>query len=189
MIGSSIYRYFNRGRPFVERYKIGISACLLGRNVRYDGGHRYDDELIEALNPCCEWVPVCPEVEYGLPVPREAMRLTGDPAAPRLVVIATGIDHTEGMLAWAAGRLVTLRKDGLCGFIFKSRSPSSGMAGVKVYDREGNVVGTSAGLFAATLMRAFPDLPVEEDELLRDRNAREAFLARVRAYRRDRAAR
>ncbi len=173
----------------MERYKIGISACLLGRNVRYDGGHRYDRELIEALNPCCEWVPVCPEVECGLPVPREAMHLTGDAAAPRLVVIATGADHTEGMLAWAAGRLAAMKEENLCGFIFKSRSPSSGMAGVKVYDLEGIVVGASAGFFAATLMRAFPDLPTEEDKRLHNRDIRKAFLARVRAYRSGRAAR
>jgi len=172
----------------MERYKIGISTCLLGRNVRYDGGHRYDRELIEALGRCCDWVPVCPEVEYGLPVPREAMRLTGNPAAPRLVVIATGIDHTEGMLAWAAGRIAALRNDGLCGFIFKSRSPSSGMAGVKVYDGNGNIIGTSAGLFAASLMRTFPNLPVEEDERLHDRAVREAFLERVHACGRGRTA-
>ena len=173
----------------MERYKIGISSCLLGQNVRYDGGHRYDPKLIEALGHCCEWVPVCPEVEYGLSTPREAMRLTGNPKAPRLVVIATGIDHTEGMLAWATGRLAALREDNLCGFIFKSRSPSSGMAGVKVYDRVGNVTGTSAGLFAAALMRTFPDLPVEEDERLHDRAAREAFLARASAYRRGKVTR
>jgi uncharacterized protein YbbK (DUF523 family) len=168
----------------MERYRIGISACLCGWNVRYDGGHRYAPHIIETLGRFCEWVPVCPEVEYGLPTPRNAMRLTGDPAAPRLMTIATGDDHTEGMLAWAAEWLSALGKQHLSGFIFKSRSPSSGMAGVPVYDRDGNVVGKGAGLFAAALMRAFPDLPVAEDEELQDSARRELFLEEVRAYRR-----
>lgn len=167
----------------MKRYRVGISACLFGRNVRYDGGHRYAPHIIETLAPFCEWVPVCPEVEYGLPIPRDAMRLTGDPAAPRLVTIATGADHTEGMLAWAAERLTALRNDDLSGFIFKSRSPSSGRAGVPVYSRDGNIVGTGAGLFAAALMRAFPDLPVADDEELQDPDRRELFLEEVRAYR------
>ncbi len=117
----------------MEKIRIGISACLVGQNVRYDGGHQHDRYITDTLGRWFEWVPVCPEVEYGLSVPREAMRLVGDPDNPRLVTIRTRIDHTDGMLAWADKRLKELAALDLCGFIFKSRSPSSGMAAVKVY--------------------------------------------------------
>src|SRR4030042_3743821 len=117
----------------MEKIKIGISACLLGEKVRYDGGHSLDRYITDTLGRYFEWVPVCPEVEYGLPVPREAMHLIGEPASPRLVTVRTGIDHTEGMTKWAADKLSRLEKEDLRGFIFKSKSPSSGISGIKVY--------------------------------------------------------
>src|SRR5512143_1734368 len=104
--------------------KLGISSCLLGENVRYDGGHKLDHYLRDTLGQFVEWVPVCPEVECGLPVPREAMRLVGDPDAPRLVTRKTGIDHTERMTKWAGRKLAQLERQNLCGFVFKARSPS-----------------------------------------------------------------
>ena len=167
--------------------KIGISACLLGQKVRYDGGHRYDPYLIDALGRYFEWIPVCPEVEYGLGTPREAMHLMGEPAAPRLVTILTGVDHTDGMLAWAEKRLAALRGDNLCGFIFKSGSPSSGMAAVKVYDAAGTADEKGVGLFAGALMRRFPHLPVEEDQGLHDPAACKSFLEKVLAYKQRRS--
>jgi len=168
----------------MEKIKIGISACLLGQHVRYDGGHQWDRYLTETLGRYFSWVPVCPEVEYGLPVPREAMRLIGDPAAPRLVTIRSGTDHTEGMQAWAAGRLQRLEQEALCGFIFKSKSPSSGMAAVKVYTPGGMPVKRGVGIFAAAFMARFPLLPVEEDGRLHDPVLRENFIERVFVYRR-----
>jgi uncharacterized protein YbbK (DUF523 family) len=132
----------------MEKIRIGISACLLGENVRYDGGHRHDPYLTDSLGRYFDWVPVCPEVEYGLGVPREPMRLEGDPEAPRLLTIRTRIDHTEGMLAWAAGKLDVLAGEDLCGFIFKEKSPSSGMAAVKVYNEAGVAGGKGVGIFA-----------------------------------------
>ena len=110
----------------MEKIRIGISSCLLGEKVRYDGGHRWDHYITDTLGRYFDWLPVCPEVEYGLPVPREAMRLTGDPDSPRLVTIFTGIDHTHGMIEWSESKLRELGNSNLCGFIFKSRSPSSG---------------------------------------------------------------
>jgi uncharacterized protein YbbK (DUF523 family) len=125
-----------------EKIKIGISSCLLGHKVRYDGGHKLDLYLRDTLGWYVEWVPVCPEVECGLPVPREAMRLVRSAESLRLVTSVTGADHTDRMLKWAGHRLSELEKEGLCGFIFKSRSPSSGMRGVKGLRQ----IGSSCGL-------------------------------------------
>lgn len=174
-----------------EVIRVGISSCLLGNQVRYDGGHKLDRYLRDTLGAFVEWVPVCPEVEYGLPVPREALRLVGDPRDPRLVTSRTGVDHTAGMKAWASRRLDGLEREDLCGFVFKSRSPSSGMRQVKVYGQESGVPSTTGvGIFARALMERFPLLPVEDDGRLNDPGLRESFierlfvLARWKAYRR-----
>ena len=168
----------------MEKIRIGVSACLLGQNVRYDGGHQRDRYITDTLGRWFEWVPVCPEVEYGLPIPREAMRLVGNPETPRLVTIRTRIDHTDGMLSWADKRLEALAAEDLCGFIFKSRSPSSGMAAVKVYPETGMAVKKGVGIFAGAFMRRFPLLPVEEDGRLNDPALRENFIERIFVYRR-----
>ena len=168
----------------MDRIRVGISACLLGEPVRYDGGHKHDRYLTDTLGRYFEYVPVCPEVECGLPVPREAMHLTGDAAAPRLVTRTTGIDHTECMQAWAERRIGELRDTGLCGFIFRARSPSSGLFNVKLYDGSGAATGVSVGLWARAFTRAFPRLPVEEDGRLHDPDLRENFIERVFALQR-----
>ena len=162
-----------------KKIKIGISRCLLGENVRYDGGHKLDHYLAYTLGRFVEWVPVCPEVEYGLPVPREAMRLTGDPEAPRLLTIRTGKDHTEGMLRWSRSRLKELETEGLSGFIFKSRSPSSGIRGVKVYTDKGMPSKSGAGIFGGAFLKHFPLVPAEDDGRLQDPALRENFIERV----------
>jgi uncharacterized protein YbgA (DUF1722 family)/uncharacterized protein YbbK (DUF523 family) len=163
----------------MEKFNIGISSCLLGNNVRYDGGHTLDPYVTETLGQYFTWVPVCPEIEYGLPVPREAMRLTGSPASPRLVTVRTGIDHTEGMLLWAMQKVQELGKKELCGFIFKSKSPSSGMGGVKVYADDGAPSKKGVGLFAGTFIRHLPLLPVIDEGRLHDPTLRENFIERV----------
>jgi len=168
----------------IEKIRIGISACLLGQNVRYDGGHQHDRYITDTLGRWFEWVPVCPEVEYGLPVPREAMRLVGDTENPRLVTIRTRIDHTDGMLAWADKRLEALAAEDPCGFVFKSRSPSCGMAAVKVYGENGMAEEKGAGIFAGAFMKRFPLLPVEEESRLNDPLLRENFIERIFVYRR-----
>ncbi|MBA4371724.1 MAG: DUF1722 domain-containing protein [Thermodesulfovibrio sp.] len=172
--------------------KVGISACLLGEKVRYDGGHKLDHFLKDTLGQFVEWIPVCPEVECGLPVPREAMRLTGDPDRPRLVTVRTGIDHTDRMKRWAEDRLIKLCQEDLCGFIFKSRSPSSGMRGVKVYGISGDVSGGAAGipsragvgLFAEAFMKHFRMMPVEDEGRLNDPSLRENFIERIFIFKR-----
>jgi len=111
------------------------------------------------------------------------MRLFGDPENPRLVTIRTRIDHTDGMLSWADKRLEALAVLDLCGFIFKSRSPSSGMAAVKVYGEDGMAVEKGVGIFAGAFMKRFPLLPVEEDGRLNDPLLRENFIERIFVYR------
>jgi uncharacterized protein YbgA (DUF1722 family)/uncharacterized protein YbbK (DUF523 family) len=165
--------------------KLGISACLLGRNVRYDGGHQHDRFLTDTLGRFVSYVPVCPEVECGLPVPREAMRLVGTPDASRLVTISTKKDYTEQMTAWARKRVRELETEDLCGFIFKSKSPSSGMERVKVYSVEGGPPShNGVGMFARAFMVHFPFLPCEEDGRLHDPGLRENFIERIFVYRR-----
>jgi uncharacterized protein YbgA (DUF1722 family)/uncharacterized protein YbbK (DUF523 family) len=164
--------------------KLGISSCLLGNNVRYDGGHKLDRFLRDTLGQYVSFVPVCPEVECGLPVPRESMRLVGDPADPRLLTTRSGIDHTERMKSWARQRLYALAQEDLCGFIFKKDSPSSGMQRVKVYNDKGMAEKTGSGLFAKAFMERFPRVPTEEEGRLYDPRLRENFIERIFALQR-----
>jgi len=167
-----------------KKIRIGISACLLGEPVRYDGGHKLDRFIVDTLGEYVDYVPVCPEVELGLPTPRETLRLVGDPLAPRLVFSKSGEDITEAMNNWARQRVRELEKEQLCGFIFKSRSPSSGMERVKVYDRHGNPRNKGVGLFAQAFMDHFPLLPTEEDGRLHDPGLRENFIESIFVMRR-----
>lgn len=162
--------------------RLGISTCLLGERVRYDGGHKRDHFLVDILGQHVEWVPVCPEVEIGLPVPRESMRLVGDPASPRLVAPKSGADYTERMKAWARERLEQLAALDLCGFVFKKDSPSSGLFRVRVYDEHGMPRRTGTGIFPREVMNRFPLLPLEEEGRLNDMALRENFIERVFAY-------
>jgi len=159
--------------------RIGVSTCLLGEPVRYDGGHKLDRFVVETLGPYVEFLPVCPEVECGLPVPREAMHLAGDPENPRLVTIRTGIDLTAKMAAWAKKRVKDLESENLSGFIFKSGSPSSGMERVKVYNEKGLPSKTGKGMFAKAFMENFPWIPVEDDGRLHDPLLRENFIEAI----------
>lgn len=161
------------------RIRVGISTCLMGEPVRYDGQHKHDRYLTDTLGAFFDYEPVCPEVECGLPVPREAMRLVGDADAPRLLGQRSGTDHTERMLSWCAQRVARLRDAELCGFIFKAKSPSSGLYRVKLYTPEGHPGGSTQGLWARAFTRAFPTLPVEEEGRLHDPILRENFIERV----------
>jgi uncharacterized protein YbgA (DUF1722 family)/uncharacterized protein YbbK (DUF523 family) len=159
--------------------RLGISTCLLGEPVRYDGGHKLDQFLVDTLGKFVEWVPVCPEVEMGLSVPRESMRLMGDPDAPRLIAPRSSIDYTDRMIAWARERLEQLATLGLCGFVFKKDSPSSGLFRVRVYDEHSSASRTGSGIFAREVMKRFPLLPLEEEGRLNDMPLRENFIERV----------
>ncbi|MFN3928143.1 MAG: YbgA family protein [Thermoflexus sp.] len=157
--------------------RIGISACLLGERVRFDGGHQRDAFLVDWLGPHVEWVPVCPELEIGLGSPREPLRLVGDPEHPRLVGTRSGADFTRTMQQWAACRLAELTD--LDGFILKKNSPSCGLFRVRVYNDRGVAERTGQGIFARVLLERFPWLPVEEEGRLRDVAIREHFIERV----------
>ena len=159
--------------------RIGISACLLGEKVRFDGGHKRDDFLTTVLGPFVDWVPVCPEVEIGLGVPRDTLRLVGNEGAPRLVVQRTGEDLTARMQRFAADRIRDLEALQLDGYVLKRASPSCGLFGVRVYTAAGMPRGAGRGIFAEELARRLPMLPLEEEGRLNDAHLRENFIERV----------
>ena len=164
----------------MEKIRIGVSACLMGEKVRYDGQHKHDSYITGTLANWFDFVPVCPEFELGLGVPRETMRLEGDPEHPRLITHKTRRDLTDSMLGWCGQRVQELETENLCGFIFKSKSPSSGMERVKVYPLGGGMPQNKGrGLFANAFMKHFPLLPVEEEGRLNDNGIRENFIERV----------
>jgi uncharacterized protein YbbK (DUF523 family) len=158
---------------------LGVSACLLGENVRYNGGHSRDPFICDTLSEYVRFVPVCPEVECGFPIPRESLRLVGDPDSPRLVTTKTGVDHTGKMVGWCSRKVKALEQEDLCGFIFKKGSPSSGMERVRVYTEKGMPSNRGVGMFARAFMKHFPLLPVEEDGRLHDAKLRENFIEAI----------
>ena len=169
----------------MELIRIGISACLLGQEVRFDGGHKRDRFLTDVLGPHVEWVPVCPEVEMGLGTPRETLRLERAGTRLRMITTRTGVDHTEGMRGWAVRRLDELAREDLTGYVLKKDSPSCGMERVKVYAAGGGMAARDGrGVFAEALLARFPLLPVEEEGRLGDPRLRENFIERVFAFRR-----
>jgi uncharacterized protein YbgA (DUF1722 family)/uncharacterized protein YbbK (DUF523 family) len=172
-----------------ERIRLGISACLLGEPVRFDGGHKRDRFLTDTLAQFVEWVPVCPEQELGLGVPREPIRLVGPPGAPRLVAEKSGKDHTEAMRRLAEARVRELAALDLCGYVTKQDSPSCGLERVRVHGpRGGPPRRDGVGAFAAVLLARLPMLPVEEEGRLHDPAIRESFVERIFAYARWKAA-
>jgi uncharacterized protein YbgA (DUF1722 family)/uncharacterized protein YbbK (DUF523 family) len=164
--------------------RLGISRCLLGDDVRFDGGHKRDHFLTDILSRYVEWVPVCPEVEAGLGTPREAMRLVGNPRRPRLMTITSKQDHTDAMATMIEERLESLDKLNLSGFVFKKGSPSCGIERVRVYTEKGIPSHSRSGIFAHACIEKFPLLPVEDEGRLHDSAQRENFIERVFCYRR-----
>ena len=173
----------------LPRLKIGVSACLLGQEVRFDGQHKRDAFLVDELGPFVDFVPICPEVEVGMPIPRETLRLVRPGSAGgalALVAPRSGADWTDRMNAYAESRVARLASEDLCGYVFKKDSPSCGVWRVKVYrpGESGAPERDGAGLFAARLRAAYPQLPVEEEGRLRDPALRENFITRLFAYQR-----
>jgi len=164
--------------------RIGVSSCLLGQKVRFDGGHKRDAFLVDTFGEFVEWVPVCPELEVGMGLPREAIRLVRSDSGIRLVGVRSATDHTESMTQYSARRVEKLARENLDGYILKKDSPSCGMERVKVYDPNGSPARTGRGLFAEALLARFPLLPVEEEGRLSDPRLRDNFIERVFAYRR-----
>lgn len=170
------------------RPTLGISTCLLGEKVRYDGAAKQDPFLTDTFGRFVDWVPVCPEVECGLPVPREPMRLEGDPDTPRMVTRVTRTDHTGRMRRWMGSRLRDLEGEGLDGYVFKTKSPSCGMRKVPIYQEGGAPRRAGVGLWARALTDRFTLVPAEDDVRLRDPDIRENFIERVFCLRRYRNA-
>ena len=164
--------------------RLGISRCLLGDEVRFDGGHKRDDFLTDVFGDYVEWVPVCPEVEAGLGTPREAMRLVGDPQHPRLVTIKSGTDHTRALEMITTKRIEELQNLDISGYVFKKGSPSCGIERVRIYNKHGKLSRNRVGLFARAFIERFPLIPVEEEGRLCDPTLRENFIERVFCYRR-----
>jgi uncharacterized protein YbbK (DUF523 family) len=167
--------------------RVGISQCLLGEEVRYDGGHKRDQNVLGFLDDYFNWVPVCPEVDVGMGVPREPVQLVEGVAAAQMVVVRmvglnSGRDWTDAMRAYSAHRSDALAAEDLAGFIFKENSPSCGLAGVDIRDQRGAVKRAGVGLFAEALRERLPDLPVQEEGCLTNSRAREDFVRRVYSY-------
>lgn len=167
-----------------ERIRLGISACLLGERVRFDGGHKRDPFLTDMLGRFVDWVPVCPELECGLGTPREALRLTRHENTVQLMTTKSGRDCTETMTAYSRERLEQLAREDLSGFVLKKDSPSCGLHRVKVYGPAGVPTRSGRGLFAEALAARFPWMPVEEEGRLCDAVIREHFVERIFEYRR-----
>jgi len=158
----------------MDKIKLGISSCLLGENVRYDGAHKLDAYLKDKLGKLVEWVPICPETECGFGVPREPMHLIGSPELSRLVTRNSKIDHTDKMLEWAKKKLAQLEKKELRGFIFKSDSPSCGLN--SVFSKKG------IGIFTKEFTEHFKLMPVEDEVRLRDGAAMKNFIEKIFAF-------
>jgi uncharacterized protein YbgA (DUF1722 family)/uncharacterized protein YbbK (DUF523 family) len=170
-----------------DRLRIGVSACLLGREVRFDGQHKRDAFLVDALGPFVEFVPVCPEVEVGMSIPREPVRLVGPAKRPRMIGQKSGDDWTARVTTFSERRVSALARESLSGYVLKKDSPSCGLSRVKLYPSEAPDAAADRagqGLFAAALVRAFPHLPIEEEGRLNDAHLRESFIERVFAYHR-----
>jgi uncharacterized protein YbbK (DUF523 family) len=164
--------------------RIGISACLTGEPVRWDGRDKRHALLLEALGPFVEWVPVCPEVEAGMGVPREPIGLVAAGSRPRLLGERSGVDHTEAMRSFATRRVDALIALGIQGWISKKGSPSCGPRGVPIRSTPGGgPAAEGAGLFVSVLRERLPDLPIADEEELEDAGFRRGFLARCRAHR------
>lgn len=161
------------------KIRLGISACLLGENVRFDGGHKRDPFAAGVLSDFFDWVPVCPEVEAGMGTPREAVRLVGDLESPRMLGAKSGRDWTDAMVRVSLARAEALAAEGLDGYILKSDSPSCGMERVRVHHGAGMPAKKGVGLYARVLLERFPHLPVEEEGRLNDARLRENFIVRV----------
>ena len=164
--------------------RLGVSSCLLGNEVRFDGGHRRDRFVTDLLGSFVEWVPVCPEVEVGMGTPRPALRLVGERDRVRMVEIESSLDHTQAMKAYSCRRVRSLRTLDLCGYILKADSPSCGMTRVEIYAKTGTARREGTGLYASALVQAYPNLPIEDEGRLNDPKLRENFIERVFAYER-----
>lgn len=168
--------------PARDALTLGVSQCLLGDGVRYDGGHKANSFVLNLLAPHFNLVGVCPEVESGMGVPREAVQLRADDESLRMVGTESGTDYTHSINSFSIRRVEELSEAGLCGYIFKSNSPSCGLEAPVAAEGAAPGHATGPGLFAGAVLRAFPDLPVAQEGALGDTRTREGFVEQVFAY-------
>ena len=169
-----------------KKIRVGISSCLLGHHVRYDGEDKRDDILIDAFDKYVEWVPICPEVEAGFSVPREAVHLRIPSSSPRIVTVSTGIDHTDQIVTQIKKIIHMLATQNICGFIFKSKSPSCGVRKIPIYNENGEHVKSSMGIFAQHCVKHLSLMPVADDVQLLGQNERKCFLDKMLRFSKDR---
>ena len=169
-------------RQIPTKPRVGVSSCLLGEEVRYDGGHKKNLRIVEQLGDLFEWVPVCPEVEVGMETPREPVNLHVDGEQVRMIGAESGEDWTERMAAYATSRAEQLAALEIDGYILKARSPSCGLAGVEIHAADGTTVHRGVGLFASALGSRLLDLPMIDEDGLADPALRDEFISRVRDY-------
>lgn len=163
------------------RPRIGISRCLLGEHVRYDGGARPEPELVRALSAVAELVPLCPEVECGMPIPREPAEIGGTPLSPTFFCLRSGRNLTPRLMAWVVPELAVLAARPLQGIVLKSNSPSCAVVTPKpVFRPDGGSAGVSLGLFARAFRERFPEVPAADEVLLRRAGRLAAFIRAVR---------
>jgi uncharacterized protein YbgA (DUF1722 family)/uncharacterized protein YbbK (DUF523 family) len=162
--------------------RLGVSGCLLGERVRYNGEHKHDRYLTDVLGNYFEWISVCPEFEIGMGVPRESFRLAGSAEKLRMVGLESDTDWTGRMNGYAKDKVNQLAKLGLCGYVLKKNSPSCGLDKVGIYGKSGKLVKQGRGLFAEAITRRFPLMPIVEEDDLNDSAARDNFIVRVFAY-------
>ncbi|MCX8011614.1 MAG: DUF523 domain-containing protein [Desulfobacterota bacterium] len=162
-----------------EKIKVAVSACLLGKNTRYDGENKSDQFIKEDLGKIFDLIPICPEVEFGFSVPREPLQLVGNPFSPRIMTRETKKDHTTPMLLWAKNRVLTLKQEGVKGFILKSNSPTCGIKQVKVYCHNGIAVKKGVGLFVRVLKEYFPFAPMEDEKRIHNDKIYQRFIEKI----------
>ncbi|WP_394143738.1 YbgA family protein [Vibrio atypicus] len=159
--------------------KIGVSACVVGEQVRFDSGHKQSKFVVKELSPYFEFVSVCPEVGMGMPVPRPTIRLMSNEERIELVETKqNSIRHTDAMLEYSRSKVEQLSGEELCGYIVCAKSPTCGMERVKVYTEKG-AENIGIGLYTAELMKQMPWLPIEEDGRLNDPVLKENFITRI----------
>lgn len=166
----------------MSKLRIGISSCLLGEKVRYDGGHKRNEFLLSHLDKKVEWISLCPEEGAGFGTPRPKMRLEGRAGQPRLIEIESRNSRNAAMKIYCLNEIAKLRRANLHGFILKSKSPSCGLGSTKRFLNNEIDSPSETGLFARALQEAFPDMPLLQETELQEAEACEQFLLRARAY-------
>ena len=172
-------------RLLEDEIKIGVSSCLFGEKVRWNGDHKHDQYVRDVLGSCFDCVSICPEVDAGMGVPRETVALYGTLEKQKMITKESRTDWTKKMTRFKKDRIRELRKENICGYVFKSDSPSCGIGKVPIYsDFSSSRVRHGSGMFASSFIKVFPLVPVEDEGRLHDQATRENFIVRIFCFHR-----